>query len=99
MRGDPALLTYEIVGRRPLQYAATMLPTSPESYRSRSDSAAPAFYCFAEPWKDSGGSSEHCRQNAVSETVPSASPFTLDIAEAICPPSAESKTITIPSVD
>jgi hypothetical protein len=82
-----------------LQHAATTLPTSRQSSCWPGEDAVPAFYGFAEPWKDSGGSSEHCRQNAVSETVPSARPFTLDIAEAICPPSAESKTITIPSVD
>lgn len=54
-------------------------------------------YDLAEAWKDSGGSSEHCFQNALSDIAPSASCFKLEIVAAICPPSAESNTITTPS--
>jgi hypothetical protein len=40
-------------------------------------------YGFDESMNDSGGSREHCRQNASSERVRSASAFKLDIGAAI----------------
>src|SRR5712692_2967980 len=46
---------------------------------------------------NSGGSTEHCFQNESSERLPDCHCFKFSRVAAICPPSAESKTITTPA--
>src|ERR1700739_3384041 len=73
-------------------------PGARRRFLSATGSPRCKLYCFAESRNDSGGSRENPPRNPEPLEVGLASAFTLESVAAICPPSAESNTTTMPSV-